>query len=62
MNRIITALDAIARPIPEEVSTAISESPATGIEFGGLMIPAIALAAIAAFGIIIFANNKKIEK
>lgn len=62
MNRIFTALDAIIGPLPDEVSTAISEAPATFDSIVGLLIPALALVAIAAFGIIFYANNKKAEK
>ena len=61
MNRIIYALDAIIGPLPEEVSTAISEAPATFDSIAGLLIPTLALVAIAAFGIILYANNKKAD-
>ena len=61
MNRVFSALDAIVGPIPDEVSTAITESPATLDSIGSFLIPAIALAIGAAIGIIIFSINKKTE-
>jgi len=61
MNRVFFALDAIVGPIPDEVSTAITESPATLDSISSFLIPAIALAIGAAIGIIVFSINKKTE-
>lgn len=61
MNKVFSALDAIIGPIPDEVSTSITESPETLDSMGAFLIPAIALVIIATIGIIIFSKNKKTE-
>ncbi len=61
MNRIISALDAIIGPLPEEMTTAVAEAPATFDSMGGLIFPAIALVAVAALGIIFFTKSKKTD-
>ncbi len=61
MSRFIFALDAIALPIPDEVTTAIAEAPNTFDSLGGLIFPAIALVAVAALGIILFSRKTKTE-
>lgn len=61
MNRIITALDAIIGPLPEEVTKAVTESPDTFDSLGGLIILALALVAVAAIGIVFFSKKSKTE-
>ncbi len=61
MNRIISSLDAIIGPLPDEVTTAIAEAPNTFDSLGGLIFPAIALVAVAAIGIVIFSRKTKTE-
>lgn len=56
MSRIITALDV---PIIPEITEEIIEAANTSSSLGSIVIPAIALVAIAAFGIIFFANKTK---
>ena len=59
MNRIISSLDAIIGPLPEEVTKAVTESPAPFDSIGGIIIPALALVAVAAIGIIFFSRKNK---
>lgn len=59
MSRIITTLDV---PIIPEITKEIIEAADTTSGLGSIVIPAIALVAIAAFGIIYFAKNKRTEK
>lgn len=61
MSRIITVLDAIAGPFPEEVTKAVTESPETFDSLGGLIVPAIALVAVAVVGIVFFSRKPKTE-
>lgn len=62
MNRIFTALDVIFEPPKEIITEEIIEAANTTSGLGSIVIPAIALVAIAAFGIIYFAKNKRTEK
>lgn len=64
MSRIISALDVPITPVPDEVSTAVTDASATMFSVGGIFILAGALVAIAVFGIIfyVYKNNKKAEK
>lgn len=61
MSRFFTALDVIFEPPKEVLTEEIIEAANTTSGLGSIVIPAIALVAIAAFGIIFFAN-KKTEK
>ena len=61
MNRIISSLDAIELPLPEEVTKAVTESPETFDSLGTLIIPAVALIAVAVIGIIFFSRKTKTE-
>ena len=63
MSRIFTALDVLPiDPIIPEITKEVIEAADTAAGLGSIVLPAIALVAIAAFGIIIFAINKKTEK
>ena len=61
MSRIITALDAIIGPLPEEVTKAVTESPETFDSLGGLIVTALALVAVAVVGIVFFSRKTKTE-
>ncbi len=61
MNRIISSLDAIVGPLPDEVTKAVTESPATFDSLGTLIIPALALVAVAVIGIVLFSRKTKTE-
>ena len=59
--RIFTFLDAIVGPLPEEVTKAVTESPDTLDSLGGIIIPALALVAVAVIGIVLFSIKTKTE-
>ena len=59
--RIFTFLDAIVGPLPEEVTKAVTESPDTLDSLGGIIIPALALVAVAVIGIVLFSKKTKTE-
>lgn len=62
MNRIISSLDAIVGPLPDEVTKAVTESPETFDSLGiPLIISALALVAVAVIGIILFSRKTKTE-
>ena len=59
--RIFTFLDAIVGPLPEEVTKAVTESTDTLDSLGGIIIPALALVAVAVIGIVLFSIKTKTE-
>ena len=59
--RIFTFLDAIVGPLPEEVTKAVTKSPDTLDSLGGIIIPALALVAVAVIGIVLFSIKTKTE-
>lgn len=62
MNRIISSLDAIVGPLPDEVTKVVTESPETFDSLGiPLIISALALVAVAVIGIVLFSRKTKTE-
>ena len=62
MNRIISSLDAIVGPLPDEVTKAVTESPETFDSLGvPLIIASLALVAVAVIGIVLFSRKTKTE-
>ena len=60
--RIFSFLDAIVGPLPDEVTKAVTESPDTFDSLGiPLIIPTVALVAVAIIGIILFSRKTKSE-